>query len=85
MNDMLPNPPKSASGEQLPFRGYRLAEVLPALQRIAGDDFRDWTWCRNMACKYVSVHIDTRGGGFVTLKDRDGNSLTLDELERQSK
>lgn len=41
-----------------------------------------WHWCQNSQCKYVEIKIDTRSGAYG-LQDRDGKSLTLDELKRQ--
>ena len=65
------------------FRGIKLAEAMPILQRIAADNFDDWTWCRNMQCKYLDVLIDTRDGGWVHFKDRDGNLLSTADVELQ--
>lgn len=42
----------------------------------------EWQWSRNAACKYVSVHIDTRSGVYA-LKDRDGNEMSADQLTFQ--
>jgi hypothetical protein len=64
-------------------RGYRLADLMATLQRIAGNDWDDWTWCRNTRCKYVTLQIDTRDGGYVHIRDRDGNTLTIEDLARQ--
>lgn len=73
----------SASGEELPWRGYKLADVLPVLTRIGADDMDQWAWVRNSKCKYVRVAIDTRDGGYVRLFDRDEKAITLAEFERQ--
>lgn len=68
-----------------PPRGYALADVLPILQRIAANEIVDgWYWGRNFACKYVTLAIDTRDGGYVRLTDRDGNPISPAELARQA-
>ena len=72
--------PKSASGHDLPWRGYKLSEVLPILQQIASEE---WTWCRKTQAKYITLTMDTRDGGFVRIMNRDGNLLTIDELRYQ--
>lgn len=76
-------PRKSHSGVELPFRGYRLAEVLLVLAAITADDTGLWTWWKNSRCKYINLRIDTRDGGFVRIFDRDGHEITLDELKYQ--
>lgn len=83
MSDIFPKPHVTGDGQTLPWRGYKLADVLPVLQKIASNDFEAWTWCRNGQCKYVGIQIDTRDGGFVQLKDRDGKLISLRDLERQ--
>lgn len=65
------------------FRGVKLSKVLPVLQQIAASNPEEWIWWRNGECKYISLHIDTRDGGFCTIQDRDGNMIPLDQLERQ--
>lgn len=82
MSDLVP-PSVTADDQKLPWRGYKLANVLPVLQIIASNNFEAWTWTANNACKYITVEIDTRDGGFVRLKDRDGNLLSLSDLEYQ--
>ena len=42
----------------------------------------DWGWGRNGRCKYITLTIDTRGYS-VQIKDRDGESITIEELENQ--
>ena len=65
------------------FRGIKLTEAMPILERIAADNFDDWTWGRNMQCKYIDVKIDTRDGGWVHFRDRDDNLLSLAEIGQQ--
>lgn len=38
-----------------------------------------WNWCGNSRCKYVTIGIDTRAGAY-SIKDRDGNDLSIDQL-----
>jgi len=42
----------------------------------------DWRWARNMECKYISLRIDMRDGGFI-LCDKSGNRISLDRLKWQ--
>ena len=65
------------------FRGLKITDVLPVLERISKDNFDEWTWCYNSPCKYFDILIDTRNGGWVHIKDRDGNLLSLEEVEYQ--
>lgn len=74
---------KTEDGQDLPWRGYKLSEALPILQKIASNDFDVWNWGRNTHCKYVTVEIDTRDGGFVRLKDRDGKAISIADVEFQ--
>jgi hypothetical protein len=41
-----------------------------------------WLWTHNMACKYVSLRVDTRDM-HCTLQDREGNHISLRDLARQ--
>lgn len=41
-----------------------------------------WTWARNTKCKYIDVRIDMRDGDCI-IKDRDGNIITLEQLQWQ--
>lgn len=41
-----------------------------------------WVWGLNSRCKYVTIIIDTRSGAYKIL-DRDGKSITFEELEYQ--
>jgi hypothetical protein len=66
-----------------PWRGWTLSDVLPTLARIAANDFHDWTWCRNSGCKYLTIRIDTRDGGYVRIADRDGSVISLHDLAHQ--
>lgn len=68
---------------KLPERGYPLSDVLAVLNEIAANDFMKWFWGRNWRCKYVTLAIDTRDGGYVRLTDRDGSPITLDDFARQ--
>jgi hypothetical protein len=45
---------------------------------------RYWTWIKNTKCKYVSIRIDMRDGGFVLL-DRGGKRVLLKDIEHQAK
>jgi hypothetical protein len=46
------------------------------------EDSNRWSWARNGRCKYVTLHIDMRDGGFV-LQDRNGERISLDQLRYQ--
>ncbi len=48
--------------------------------RIPGQLY--WSWCQNTRCKYVTLRIDMRDGGFV-LTDRDGKRISLKQLQWQ--
>ena len=41
-----------------------------------------WVWALNAKCKYIELRVDTRDGR-CTMKNRDGDSITLKELCRQ--
>ncbi len=41
-----------------------------------------WCWGLNTKCKYITVTIDMRDGG-CRLFDRDGNEITIEELQFQ--
>lgn len=43
---------------------------------------RYWSWVKNMDCKYISLNIDMRDGGFV-LKNRKGKRISLKQLQWQ--
>ncbi len=47
-----------------------------------GTDSEKWSWVRNMHCKYVTIRIDMRDGGFV-LCNRYGQRISMDELRWQ--
>lgn len=42
----------------------------------------DWWWIKNSKCKYVSLRIDMRDGGFIIL-DRNNERIEFTELEYQ--
>lgn len=59
------------SPEITPFADYqRWGDML-----VSGQ----WSWVRNMRCKYVNIHLDTRREGY-TFSDRDGNPITFAQL-----
>jgi len=43
---------------------------------------KGWCWSRNSKCKYIEIRIDMRDQNCI-LKDRDGNFITLKQLEEQ--
>jgi hypothetical protein len=72
-----------------------LDEVIALIKRLTDNDrFNDkgewkpnanrWAWIHNNRCKYISLRIDMRNGGFVIL-DRDGERISLAQLEYQDK
>ena len=42
----------------------------------------DWTWARNMRCKYIVMHVDTRDGRCL-IRDRNQLRISLDDLRKQ--
>jgi hypothetical protein len=44
----------------------------------------DWSWSRNMDCKYINIRIDMRDGGFVLVNQR-GERVSLDAIKWQYK
>ena len=65
------------------WRGGKLKDFLPLLEKIASNDIDAWYWGNNMDCKYLRINIDTRDGGFVTVYDDKGKMITHDEAEKQ--
>lgn len=64
-------------------------EVIKTLGQLSNpnnDIFKDWNWSRSegMRCKYITIQIDMRDGGFI-LKDRDGKSISLEQIRRQER
>ena len=61
-----------------------LLEFVTVINELSGNtrQLDKWNWLSNPACKYVSIRVDMRDGGFVLL-DRDGNRITLDQLKGQ--
>lgn len=58
-----------------------LADVLQIIRSTQQNGGR-WTWARNAHCKYLDIRLDTRDGRCL-LRNRDGKSITLDDLKRQ--
>lgn len=44
----------------------------------------DWSWYKNQRCKYIDIRIDMRNGGH-TIRDRNGERISLDQLKWQYK
>ncbi len=42
----------------------------------------EWSWVRNMDCKYVEIRVDTRDNHCV-IRARDGSAITLEDLQYQ--
>ena len=59
-------------------------KVIDVVAKATNKNDRQWEWLANSKCKYISVRIDMRDGACV-IKDRDGNSINLEELEYQHK
>lgn len=55
---------------------HNLNEVVDT---IKGCIDGDWSWSRNTPCKYVTIHIDMRDGGF-TLLNRGKERISLTQL-----
>lgn len=43
-----------------------------------------WSWAYNSDCKYVTLHVDMRDGGF-TVMNQNGDRINLDQLKWQWK
>lgn len=65
-------------------------EVVEVIKKLSAcqdkGDFKTWSWTksRDWRCKYISLHIDMRDGGF-TIRDKDGYRISLEELKFQYK
>lgn len=55
-------------------------EVITFIKEATKED-SDWSWARNMDCKYINLRIDMRDGGFVIVAD--GKRISLDALKWQ--
>lgn len=53
--------------------------IEPILEMIKSDD---WSWTRNMRCKYLALFLDTRDMRCL-LRDRNQVRISLEELRRQ--
>jgi hypothetical protein len=66
------------------WRGGKLKDFLPILQKIATGDMDEWYWGYNPQCKYISIHMDTRDGDYVSVFERENKILiTHEQLEEQ--
>jgi len=57
-------------------------KTISFIKEATKDEFDGWSWIKNGRCKYISLRIDMRDGGFIIL-DRDGNRISLEELKHQ--
>ncbi len=55
---------------------------IPIKEILEVTSSTDWSWVANSKCKYLNIRMDTRDGHCV-LSDRNGNSLSLDDLKYQ--
>lgn len=62
-------------------RGIKLKDLLPVLQDISSNELSRWSWADNFRCKYITLGIDTRDGGYVKILDHDGKEISLKELK----
>lgn len=60
-------------------RWNSVKRLVSVLQKAQG---YEWSWAANTRCKYIDVRIDMRGHS-VLIKDREGNIISLDDLEYQ--
>lgn len=58
-----------------------LDEVIRVIKEQSHPD-SEWCWAYNARCKYVSLRIDMRDGGFILL-DRYNKRISLDDLKWQ--
>ena len=78
-DDMMQDEIRSKYGH---WRGAKIADVLPVLEKISAG-FHSWYWGYNSQCKYLRISIDTRDGGYVIIRDRDDNLLSIADVEVQ--
>lgn len=58
------------------------ANVTQWILENTRDRFEGWQWINNSRCKYISLRIDMRDGGFIIV-DRDGTRISFDQLKYQ--
>lgn len=57
-------------------------EWVPAQEVLDIITNEEWCWALNVRCKYVELRIDVRDGK-CSIKDRDGNPITLEDVRYQ--
>jgi len=60
-----------------------LDKVVSAIKELRSENSK-WSWARNMRCKYITLRIDMRDGGFI-ITDRDGNRISIEAVKWQYK
>lgn len=59
--------------------------IIPAIQETLDKvKKREWSWSRNMSCKYVDIRIDMRDGGAI-MYSGGGGRISTDQLRYQYK
>jgi len=63
------------------IKSYDFSEISETVQsKIISN--RKWAWRNNIKAKYINLRIDTRDGT-CTIKDRNGDIMTLEEMLSQ--
>lgn len=58
-----------------------LKDTIALIEQMA-EHGGTWQWWKNPECKYVSIRIDMRDGGFIIL-GRDGKRISLADIQYQ--
>ncbi len=66
-------------GAGCPLLWIPFSQVIEVVNRSLKGN---WNWFSNNRCKYINLRIDMRDGHCV-LKDRDGQSITIEQLGYQ--
>lgn len=59
-----------------------ISEVIALIQELSAKYNPKWNWLNSPECKYISLKIDMRDGGFIIM-DREGNRISVEQLSYQ--
>lgn len=57
-----------------------LEAFVAVIKKLSAPD-SGWAWARNWNCKYITLRIDMRDGGFILANDKE--RISLQQLEHQ--
>ncbi len=78
-DDIIEQLRKMSDGSTIETKWVSIDEVTKILS-LAKEN--KWFWFKNTRCKYLNLRVDMRDGHCI-IKDRDGNKITIDQLNYQ--